>query len=102
MVATTRQRWADVVQERMRTSDAQAGFARAERAYTLGRQVRELRQERGLSQAALARSAHTTQAGIARIEAGDVLATIGLLDRISRTLGVELIVRLERLTSNST
>jgi ribosome-binding protein aMBF1 (putative translation factor) len=95
VTVTKRTRWSDIARERLRSPEAQAGFSRAERAYELGRRVRELRHERGLSQAELARSAHTTQAGIARIEAGDVLATIDLLDRISRALGLELVVRLE-------
>ena len=93
--ATRLTRWREIEEQRMRSPEARAGYDRARRAYELGRQVRELRTRAGLSQKELARLAGTTQAGIARIEAGDVLPTIDSLDRISRVLGVELLVRFE-------
>ena len=90
--ATRLTSWHEIEEQRLRTPAARAGYDHARRAYELGRQLRELRTSAGLSQKELARLAGTTQAGIARIEAGDVLPTITSLDRISRALGVDLLV----------
>jgi transcriptional regulator with XRE-family HTH domain len=45
----------------------------------------------------LGRRSGTSQAQIVRIETGKVLPTIGVLDRLSHALGVDLIVRFEPL-----
>lgn len=71
-----------------------AGYERARRAYELGCQVRTLREERGLSQAELARRAGTSQAAVARLEAGAVEPRLSTLDRIGGVLGAHLVVEL--------
>ena len=90
--ATRLTSWQEIEAQRLRSPEARAGYDRARRAYEIGKQVRELRTSAALSQQELARLADTTQAGIARIEAGDVLPTIATLDRIGRALGVDLLV----------
>jgi DNA-binding XRE family transcriptional regulator len=74
--ATRLTSWREIEEQRLRSPQARASYDRARRAYELGRQVRDLRTRAGLSQKELAGLAGTTQAGIARIEAGDVLPTI--------------------------
>lgn len=59
----------------------------------VARQVRELRQLRGMSQAQLARASRLGQATISRVEQlGDpgAGATLGTLERIASALGVNL------------
>ena len=69
-----------------------AAYDAAGRAIALGEQVRRLREQQGLSQAELARRMGTRQPAIARLEAGGVDPTIETLERVSRALGVDLIV----------
>jgi len=68
--------------------------AEAERAYLLGRAVRERRLALGLSQVELASRAGMTQPALSRLEAGGVIPTIPLLDRISAALDADLIVEI--------
>lgn len=56
----------------------------------LARQIRELREARGLSQAQLAVILGTRQPSIARIESGRVLPRIDMLFRLATALGLGL------------
>jgi HTH-type transcriptional regulator/antitoxin HipB len=96
-MSTERRTWAAIKQGRTASSDVHAGYDRARRAYDLGHEVQELRHERGITQAALAKRAGTTQTAIARIEAGGVMPTIDSLDRIGAALGVTLTVRFDEI-----
>lgn len=82
--------WDQVKRARKDTPAVQAGYESARRAFKLGEQVRRLREERGISQAELARRMGTGQPAIARLEAGGVTPTIDTLERVGRALGVEL------------
>ncbi|MGH2588563.1 MAG: helix-turn-helix domain-containing protein [Dehalococcoidia bacterium] len=79
----------------MASPTAQAAAARTRRAIMIGEQIRRLRRERGLSQAELARKAHTSQAAIARLELGDVDPKISTLDRVCEALGADLLIALQ-------
>ena len=70
------------------------GRAEAERAYLLGRAVRDRRLALGLSQVELATRASMTQPALSRVEAGGVIPTIPLLERISAALDADLIVEI--------
>ncbi len=83
----------DVASQR-RGSDDRQGRAEAERAYLLGRAVRERRLALGLSQVEVATRAGMTQPALSRLEAGGVIPTIPLLDRISTALDADLIVEI--------
>jgi len=63
-------------------------------AYLLGRAVRDRRLALGLSQAELAARAGMTQPALSRLEAGSVILTIPLLDRVSAALDADLIVEI--------
>ena len=65
----------------------------ARRAFLIGQAVRE-RRALGLSQTELARRADMTQPALSRLEAGGVVPTIPLLERISVALDADLIVKL--------
>lgn len=78
-----------------RSSDGyRHGYAEAQRAYLIGCAVRERRQELGLSQTELARRAAMTQPALSRLEAGGVIPTIPLLERITTALDADLIVEI--------
>ncbi len=58
--------------------------------------LRDLRERHGLSQARLARRAHTTQAVVSRIERGEASPTLDTLRRLLAAMGWELDVELRR------
>ena len=66
--------------------------SQARRAFLIGQAVRERRLALGLSQVELATRAGLTQPALSRLEAGGVVPTIPLLERISMALDAELIV----------
>jgi ribosome-binding protein aMBF1 (putative translation factor) len=70
------------------------GYAEARRAFLIGQAVRERRLALGLSQVELAARADMTQPALSRLEAGGVVPTIPLLERISAALDADLIVQL--------
>ena len=75
------------VPERRRYEQRKAEVGRAVR---LGLEVKARREAAGLSQRQLADIVGIRQPNIARLEAGDVLPTIGTLDRIADALGLTL------------
>lgn len=60
------------------------------RAVRVGLEVKARREVAGLSQRQLAEIVGIRQPNIARLEAGDVLPTLGTLDRIADALGLTL------------
>ena len=68
------------------------GYAEAQRAFLIGQAVRDRRLALGLSQVELADRAGMTQPALSRLEAGGVIPTIPLLERISAALDADLIV----------
>ena len=70
------------------------GYAERHRALLIGRAVRERRLALGLSQSEVARRARMTQPALSRLEAGGVLPTIPLLERITAALDADLIVEI--------
>jgi ribosome-binding protein aMBF1 (putative translation factor) len=84
----------DLAAQRRGSTDYREGYAEARRAFLIGRAVRERRLALGLSQTELARRADMTQPALSRLEAGGVVPTIPLLERISMALDADLIVEL--------
>jgi ribosome-binding protein aMBF1 (putative translation factor) len=85
--------WGSVRDRRMDEPGARAAYEAARRAHELGRAVRELREQRGWSQAELAGSAGMTQSAVARFEAGGIVPTLPVLERLAGALDAELVVR---------
>lgn len=86
--------WQELRSRRMAEPGAVDAYDAARLAYELGRRVRELRVEQGLSQTELARRAGMTQPAVARFEAGGTVPTLPVLERLARSLGAELTVQL--------
>jgi len=84
----------ELAAQRRDSADYREGYAEAERAYLIGQAVRERRLALGLSQNELAARAGMTQPALSRLEAGGVIPTIPLLDRISIALDADLIVEI--------
>ncbi len=83
-----------IAARRRHSAEYREGYAEAERAFLIGMAVRERRLALGLSQVELAARAKMTQPALSRLEAGGVLPTIPLLERISAALDAELIVEI--------
>jgi len=86
--------WCELRDRRMAEPGAAEAYDAARLAFELGRQVRELRIQQGLSVTELARRADMTQPAVARFEAGGTMPTLPVLERLARSLGAELTVRL--------
>ena len=84
----------ELARNRRGSDEYRQGYAEARRAFLIGQAVRERRQALGLSQAQLATRAGMTQPALSRLEAGGVVPTIPLLERISMALDADLIVEI--------
>ena len=84
----------DIAANRRDSTGCREGYAEAERAYRIGAVVRRLRLAMGLSQTELASRSGMTQPALSRLEAGGVIPTIPLLERITAALHADLIVEI--------
>jgi ribosome-binding protein aMBF1 (putative translation factor) len=82
----------DLARGRRKSRGYREGYAEAQRAFLIGRAVHDRRLALGLSQVELADRAGMTQPALSRLEAGGVIPTIPLLERISAALDADLIV----------
>jgi ribosome-binding protein aMBF1 (putative translation factor) len=88
--------WVELRNRRMAEPGAEAAYQSARLAYDLGSTVRAMREQCGLSQSHLARTANMTQSAVARFEAGGSIPTVPILDRLAAALGAVLTIHLER------
>ena len=84
----------EFAQQRRGSNEYQEGHAEVRRAFLIGHAVRERRLDLGLSQVELASRAGMSQPALSRLEAGGVVPTIPLLERISAALNADLIVEI--------
>jgi ribosome-binding protein aMBF1 (putative translation factor) len=83
-----------LARDRRNSEQYREGYAEARRAFLIGQAIRERRLTLGLSQTELATRAGMTQPALSRLEAGGVVPTIPLLERISMALDADLIVEI--------
>ena len=84
----------ELARERRGSPEYREGYTEAQRAFLIGQAVRERRLALGFSQVELANRAAMTQPALSRLEAGGVIPTIPLLERISAALDADLIVQI--------
>jgi ribosome-binding protein aMBF1 (putative translation factor) len=84
----------ELARDRRGSEQYRQGYAEARRAFLIGQTIRERRLALGLSQVELAARAGMTQPALSRLEAGGVVPTIPLLERISMALDADLIVEI--------
>jgi ribosome-binding protein aMBF1 (putative translation factor) len=89
-----RDEWTSIRERRMAETGAAEAYEAARIAHDLGRSVRNLREQRGWSQARLAAAAGMTQSAVARFEAGGTVPTLPILERLARALDADLNVDL--------
>jgi transcriptional regulator with XRE-family HTH domain len=87
-MTTAHDSYEGVARHRRASSGYREGYAEAQRAFRIGQAVRERRL------AELARRAGMTQPALSRLEAGRVVPTIPLLERITAALDADLIVEI--------
>ena len=75
-------------------AEYEQGYAEAKLAAEVGERVRQAREAAGFSQRELASRMGTSQAAVARLEAGGVGATLTTLQRVAAALDLELSVDL--------
>ena len=96
----TRASWNEIKHRKLRgmtkaeRAEYAQGYAEAKLAAEVGDRVREAREAAGLSQRELASRMGTSQAAVARLEAGGVGATLTTLQRVAGALDLELTVDL--------
>lgn len=59
-------------------------------AHQLGKTVRAMREARGLSQNDLARATGMTQSAVARFEAGGIIPTLPIIERLAHALDADV------------
>ncbi|WP_431958289.1 helix-turn-helix domain-containing protein [Nocardia lijiangensis] len=87
--------WSEIRDRRMREPGAEEAYAAARLAYQLGRTIRQMREDRGWSQTALARAAGMTQSAVARFEAGGTIPSLPVLERLAGALDADLVVEVK-------
>ena len=70
-------------------------------ALNVGERVRDAREATGLSQAELAARMGTSEAAVAKLEAGDAGATITTLQKVATALGLRIIIELSAPSGGS-
>lgn len=93
--------WAELRDRRLAEPGAAEAYDATRLAYELGKTVREMREQRGWTQAHLAEVVGMTQPAVARFESGGTVPTMPVLERLARALGAELVVRLDAPAARS-
>ncbi len=94
-----RTEWQEVRDRRLREPGAEDAYENARLAFELGAAVRQMRVQRGWTQAQLADASDMTQPAVARFEAGGTMPTIPVLERLAHALDAKLVVQLAPRTS---
>jgi ribosome-binding protein aMBF1 (putative translation factor) len=85
--------WRSLRDRRLADPSAPQAYQATQRAYELGKTVRQLREARGWTQTELAAAAGMIQSAVARFEAGGTIPTLPVLDRLAAALDADLVVR---------
>ncbi len=89
-----RSSWSELRERRMDEPGARRAYQAAKLAHELGRNIRELRTQRGWTQSQLADAAGMTQPAVARFEAGGTIPSLLVLDRLAAAIDADLTVQI--------
>lgn len=98
----TRTSWTELKERRLATLTTEervefdAAYRAAALAAEVGEQIRDAREAAGMTQRQLAEGMRTSQAAVARLEAGGVGATLTTLQKVAEVLSLSLTVKLHR------
>ena len=84
--------WKDLRTQRSQEPGFDEAYRRARLALAFGRALREVREDRGVTQTELAARIGSTQPVIARLEAGGVDPKLSTMRRVFEQLGAEFII----------
>ncbi len=83
-----------LVKRKLRNSGFRAAYEAEDKRIELALQIIKLREQRGMTQADLAKAIGTRQSNVSRLERFDTNLTLGTLEKVAQALGVKLIVSL--------
>ena len=86
---------AEGLKRKLLNPDFRAAYEAEDKRIELVLQIIKLRQQRGLTQADLAKAIGTRQANVSRLERFDANLTLGTLEKVARALGARLRIELE-------
>ncbi len=85
----------DSLKRKLQNPDFRAAYEAEDKRIELVLQIIKLRQQRGMTQADLAKAIGTRQANVSRLERFDANLTLGTLEKVARALGASLRIDLE-------
>jgi len=80
----------DSLKRKLQNPDFRAAYEAEDKHIELVLQIIKLRQQRGMTQADLAKAIGTRQANVSRLERFDANLTLGTLEKVAQALGVNL------------
>ncbi|HEY9175126.1 MAG TPA: helix-turn-helix transcriptional regulator [Verrucomicrobiae bacterium] len=86
----------DYLKRKLQNPDFRAAYDAEDKRIELVLQIIKLRQQRGMTQADLAKAIGTRQANVSRLERFDTNLTLGTLEKVAEALGVNLEIGLVR------
>ena len=84
----------DSLKRKLQNPEFRAAYDAEDKRIELVLQIIKLRQQRGMTQADLAKAIGTRQANVSRLERFDTNLTLGTLEKVARALGVNLRIHL--------
>ncbi len=85
----------DSLKRKLQNPDFRAAYEAEDQRIELVLQIIKLRQQRGMTQADLAKAIGTRQANVSRLERFDANLTLGTLEKVAQALGASLRIDLE-------
>jgi ribosome-binding protein aMBF1 (putative translation factor) len=80
----------DYLKRKLQSPEFRAAYDAEDKRIELVLQIIKLRQQRGMTQADLAKAIGTRQANVSRLERFDSNLTVGTLEKVAQALGVNL------------
>ena len=89
----------DSLKRKLQNPDFRSAYEAEDKRIELVLQIIKLRQQRGMTQADLAKAIGTRQANVSRLERFDANLTLGTLEKVAQALGASLRIDLELKTA---